>query len=264
MKAPILNTILGLTMLSLAACTTFAEGQVQDISLPTDTPAPATPTIVWFPPSDTPTVQILPTIKATLERKAGVGNILLSDDFSSSDAWNPAIADEAGVDVSQNRLTIAVQPGITAFRLRQGVPFSDFYAEITARPSLCRGTDDYGFLFRAPNNIAYYSFALTCNGTARVERVSVGTPRILQTAIPSSDVPTGAPGEVRLGVWAVGSEFRFFLNGRYQFSVTDKNYPAGAIGVFTHSAGNTPATVSFSDLVVRAVEYAPSLQTPQP
>ena len=264
MKAPILNTILGLAILSLAACSTFAEGQIQNVSLPTETPVPATQTIVWFPASVTPTAPPLPTIEATPEQKPGVGNILLSDDFSSAEMWNPALANEGGVDVSQNQLTIAVQPGVTAMRLRHDILFNNFYAEITARPSLCRDSDDYGFLFRAPKNIAYYSFALSCNGTVRVERNRVMTPHILHDAILSGDVPRGAPGEVRLGVWANGSEIRFFLNERYQFSVTDKNYLGGAIGVFARSVGNTPVTVSFSDLVVSAVDYQPPIQTSVP
>ena len=264
MKAPILNTILGLALLSLAACSTFAGGEIENVSLPTDTPVPATPTIIWFPASVTPTAPALPTIAATPDQKPGVGNILLSDDFSSAAIWNPALSDEGGVDVSQKQLTIAVQPGITAIRLRQDTPFNNFYAEITARLGLCRGADDYGLLFRAPKAIAYYSFALSCNGTARVERISVGTPHILQDAILSGDVPRGAPGEVRLGIWANGSEFRFFLNDRYQFSVNDKNYPAGAIGVFARAAGSTPVTVSFSDLIVRSVDYQPPIQTRVP
>jgi hypothetical protein len=264
MIGQILKSLLGLIILLLAGCTSLAGGQIQNGTLPTETLAAATPTTVWFPASATPTTQSLPTTKPTPDQKPGVGNILLSDDFSSAPVWNPAAADEAGVDLSQNRLTIAVQPGVFASRLRQDGSFNDFYAEVTARPSLCRDADDYGFLFRAPNNVAYYSFTLSCNGTARVERLSVGKPHLLQAAIPSSDVPPGAPGMVRLGVWAVGSDLRFFLNERYQFSVTDKNYASGAIGVFVRSAGSTPVTVSFSELVVRAVDYAPSLQTPQP
>ena len=37
----------------------------------------------------------------------------------------------------------------------------------------------------------------------------------------SNDAPIGAPAQVKLGVWAVGREMRFFLNDHYQFSVLD-------------------------------------------
>lgn len=130
-------------------------------------------------------------------------------------------------------------------------------------PSLCRGADDYGLAFRA-SSVAYYRFAVACNGTTGAQRISLGSPRILQVPMLSADVPAGAPGDVRLGVWAVGSEFRFFLNGRYQFTATDSSYAAGGIGVFAQAAGDTPVTVSFSDLAVYEVGRAPAAISPTP
>jgi hypothetical protein len=190
--------------------------------------------------------------------KPGVGRVLLTDDFSAADDWNTAVSDHAAVVITGKGLTIAAQPRIAPVAaFRRGQVFDSLYAEIRARPSLCRDEDDYGLLFRAPNNIAYYRFAVACNGTAGVERISLGATRILHSPIPSADVPAGAPGEVRLGVWALGSEFRFFLNGRYQFTARDSSYAAGTIGVFAHAAGDTPVTVTFSDLVVYAVTGTP-------
>jgi hypothetical protein len=269
LKSPRLAVILGLLgvillVTILAACSTFAESQIQNIAPSTITPLPPSPTIIWFPLSATPTLQALPTKMATPEQKPGVGGFVLSDSFSSADVWNTAVSDLASVDVSNNQLTIAVQPGISDFSMRQNVTFNDFYAEITAQPRLCRGTDEYGLLFRAPNNVAYYRYVILCDGKVRVDRFSIKTPHLLLPAISSADVPPGAPGEVRLGVWAAGSEFHFFLNDHYQFSVSDKNYPAGAIGVFVQSTGDTPVTVSFSDLEIYDVTYIQPTTTPHP
>ncbi len=190
--------------------------------------------------------------------KPGVGGLVLTDDFSSPKGWNVASSKQASVAVEANRLTIAVQPGIApVVSFRIGQVFGDMYAEITAQTSLCRGADDYGMVFRAPNNVAYYRFGLACNGTAEADRISLSSDRVLQAPTASGDVPPGAPGQVRLGVWAAGQEFRFFLNGRYQFSAVDKSYPAGAIGVYAHAAGTSPVTVTFSDLAVYSVTYQP-------
>jgi hypothetical protein len=249
---------------TFAACTTFTESPVQNTALATDPPPPPSPTIIWFPLSVTPTPQVQPTKKATPQQKSGVGGILLFDNFTSAAVWNTAVSDLASVDVSNNQLTIAVQPGISDFSMRQNVTFTAFYAEVTAQPSLCRGADQYGLLFRAPNNVAYYRYVIACDGSVRVDRLSVKTPHLLLPAIPSADVPPGAPGEVRLGVWAAGSEFHFFLNDHYQFSVSDRNYPSGAIGVFAQSTGDTPVTVTFSDLKIYDVSYIPPITTPQP
>ena len=257
-----LASLIGLAA-ALTSCASVADTSVIEQPAPTDTPLPS-PTVLWFPPTATATPQTFPTQAPTPDQKPGVGNAIFTDDFSSPILWNTAASDQATVDVSRNRLTIAVHPGIYMLSMRQGVTLSNFYAEITAKTSLCQGKDDYGMLFRAPNNVAYYRFALSCDGTARVERVSVGTRAPLQPPMPSGDVPPGAPGEVRIGVWAVGSEMRFFLNGRYQFTVTDVNYRSGALGVFARAAGNTPVTVTFSDLVVYDVNYINPTKTPKP
>jgi len=201
-------------------------------STATETPLPS-PTLVWFPPSATPSPQALATQIPTPEQKPGIGAITLTDDFSSPDLWNIASSDEGSAAINDNQLTLAVGPGVSINSLRQELVLSDFYAELTASPSLCKGQDEYGLLVRA-SAVAYYRLALVCNGTLRLDRVSRNSHQLLQAAIPSGDAPTGAPGNVRMGVWAVGSDLRFFLNGRYQFSVNDKNYPSGTIGVFAH------------------------------
>jgi len=235
---------------------------VLEAATATNTPSPSA-TILWFPPSATPTPLFIPTRAPTPERRPGVGEVLLRDNFSSAELWNTVASPQATVEVSHGHLTIAVGPGAGTFSLRQGEVFTDFYAEVTAHLNLCRGEDDYGLLVRA-SAVSAYRFALSCNGTTRAERVSVRTRLPLHPPVLSADAPPGAPAEVRLGVWAVGAELRFFLNGRYQFSLHDKSYPSGTLGVFARALGKTPVTVTFSDLVVYAVNYSPPLPTQSP
>ncbi len=242
--------------LLLSACTALPP---PDLSVTPPEPSPSlppSPTIVWFPPSATPSPQIFPTQAPTPEKKPGIGNVILTDDFSLPDEWTLAASNEGSAAISRNLLTLAVQPGIYMVSLRKDEILANFYAEITARPSLCRGQDEYGLLVRA-NAVAYYRFVLLCDGTERAERASTRSRDLLQPAMPSGDVPPGSPGEVRIGIWAYGPDLHFFLNGRYQFSITDRNYASGTLGVFAHSVGDTPVTVTFSDLVVYALTYQP-------
>ncbi len=225
---------------------------------PTETPLP-TATINWFPPSATPTLKTFSTKAPTPEMRPGLGTELITDDFSSSAKWDIAASNEASANIKNNRLTLSVQSEVYMLSLRNDLVLTDYYAEITARPSLCRAEDSYGLLVRASAS-NYYRFALSCNGTARAERISGGTRLILQQPLPSGDVPPGAPGEVRIGVWAVGREMRLFLNGRYQFSINDPSFPSGSLGVFVRSVGETAAVVSFSDLTVQSIDYV--LPTP--
>jgi hypothetical protein len=249
--------------LLLAACSpTGLEAVTATPRPPTPTPL-QTPTIVWFPPTATPTPPPIRTLPPTPDMLTGLGTLIASDDFTDPDEWDTAVSDEGSASVSRERLTLAVQPGVYMVSLQRQMVLGNFYAEITARPSLCRGADEYGFLVRA-SATTYYRFSLTCNGQARAERISVSKRYILHEPVMSGDVPPGAPGEVRIGVWAAGSELRLFLNGRFQFSFTDKNISSGSVGVFARAVGETPVTVTFSDLDVRSVEYFPPTRTPAP
>lgn len=258
------RTIVLLAMTFLTSCSALDAWNITPTPvIPTETPLP-TATINWFPPSATPTPRTFSTPLPTPELRPGLGDVLIEDDFSDPSLWDLAASNQASSTVDENRLTIAVQSGVSMLSLRNDLVLANYYAEITARPSLCRGEDNYGMLVRASGSASYYRIVLACNGTVRVERLINGARLVLQQPLPSADAPPGAPGEVRIGVWAVGREMRIFLNGRYQFSINDPNIPSGSIGVFVRSVGNTAAIVSFSDLSIRSVDYVLPTITPSP
>jgi hypothetical protein len=248
-------------LLSLAACLPMNLAQPTATPPPTETATP-TETIVWFPPSATATQLMVPTYTGTPEMNPGVGRVMLKDDFSDDEVWDIAQSESGSAAISRNRLTLAVQPGYYLASMRRELPLSDFYAEITARPSLCRGEDSYGLVVRGVGS-SFYRFVLACNGQIRAERITGGTKLPIQEPVPSGDAP-GAPGEVRIGIWAVGSEMRLFLNGRYQFTVIEPTFPSGALGVFVRSTGDMPVAVTFSDLAVYEVDYTLPTKTPIP
>jgi len=248
-------------MTLLTACLPLNSTSPTSTPLPMDTLSP-TPTIIWFPASATPTLLAFPTYTSTPEMSPGIGAITLSDDFSDDSVWDTAVSNHGSAAIGRNRLTLAVQPGVYLASMRREVTLRNFYAEITARPSLCRGEDNYGLIVRGIGS-SFYRFVLACNGQVRVERISGGVRLPIQEPVPSGDAP-GAPGEVRIGLWAVGSDMRLFLNGRYQFSVIEKTFPSGALGVFARSVGDTPLSVTFSDLTVYEVDYIPPTRTPLP
>lgn len=248
----------------LSACSTLEYAPTAEAATSTATETPfLTPTRVWFPPSATSAAQSFATFTATPEMRPGLGETNLRDSFSDADVWDTATSDQGSASVERSRLTLAVQSEVYLISLRRYLDVSNFYAEITARPNLCRGDDDYGILIRA-NAVAYYRFALTCNGMAHAERVRFNNIQVLQKPVASGDVPPGAPGEVRIGVWAVGTEMRLFLNGRFQFAVNDPSYAGGTIGLFARSSGDTPVTVNFTDLTVQEVNFSLPTRTPLP
>ena len=255
----IISLLLAMTL--VAGCLPLGPLPPTETPVPTDTPVP-TETIVWFPPSATPTLLAFPTYTGTPEMGPGIGARFLSDDFSDDSVWDTATSDSGSAAIGMNRLSIAVQPGYYLSSMRRELPLSDFYAEITARPSLCREDDNYGVLVRGVGS-SFYRFVLTCNGQIRAERISGGTRLPIYEPVPSGDAPH-PPGEVRIGIWAVGDQMRLFLNDRFQFSVSDPKFPIGAFGVYVRSAGDEPVSVTFSDFDVYDVNYTLPTKTPIP
>jgi hypothetical protein len=193
----------------------------------------------------------------------GIGAATVSDDFANEKLWDTAVSNQGSAAIANNRLSLAVQPGIYLVSIRHDLTVGDFYAEITARPSLCRGDDSYGIIIRTIGKASFYRFTLNCNGQIYADRVSGGVKLQMQEPVPSGDAPR-PPGEVRIGMWAVGSEMRLFLNGRYQFSISDKQFPSGGFGVFARSAGDELVSVTFSDFKVYKVDYVLPTKTPIP
>ena len=214
------------------------------------------------PTSATATLLAVPTYTGTPEISPGIGEATLSDDFSDPSLWDTAVSDQGSAAIRQNRLSLAVQPGVYLVSMRHDLTARDFYAELTARPSLCRGDDSYGILVRKAGQ-SFYRFSLSCSGQILAERIRGGVKLQLQEPILSGDAPR-PPAEARIGIWAVGGEMRLFLNGRFQFSVNEGTLPSGELGVFVKSAGNDPVSVTFSDFKVYSVDYVPPTRTPIP
>jgi hypothetical protein len=137
--------------------------------------------------------------------------------------------------------------------IREEPIFTNFYLEVTAQTSLCRNLDEYGVLFRVSPAMDYYRFSLSCNGQVRLDRISGGNASSPQPWVLSGSVPPGAPGSALIGVSAVGSQMRFFVNGQFQFSIQDPLLTSGGVGVFARSTEKMAVTVNYSDLVIYEV-----------
>jgi hypothetical protein len=253
--------VLLLLAMTVSGCLPFDTRYPEEVIVMTGTAIPTpTATIVWFPPSATPTALAVPSHTGTPEMSPGISDVTTTDDFEDDSPWDTAKSDNGSAVIGNNRLSLAVQPGYYLSSMRRELFMSDFYAEITARPSLCRGDDNYGIIVRGVGSY-FYRFVLTCSGEIRAERINGGTRLPIHEQVPSGDAPR-PPGEVRIGMWAVGSEMRLFLNGRFQFSVSEPTFPSGGFGVFARSTGDDPVSVTFSDFKVYDVDYVPPTRTP--
>ena len=242
-----------------SSCTASPTVEVFSIATQAGPTATITPTIVWFPPTATPTAFPTPVITPTADMRPTLGRILLEDDFSDPNSWTSSQSADGSVALGLNELTIAIgEMNAYLYSLRQEPPFTDFYLEITANTSLCHGLDEYGVLFRVSPNIDYYRFSLSCNGQMRLDRIVDGKASSPQPWLMSGAVPPGAPSSARIGIAALGDALSFFVNGRYQFSVHDPLLTSGGLGVFARSANEMAVTVNFTDLVVSEILSSPA------
>jgi hypothetical protein len=242
----------------MAACNTLAAPVTAIPSItPTLTQVPAltpTETVVWFPP--TPTFTPFPTrmVTPTVDLRPGIGDLLLEDNFNDPDAWELERNEQGSIALGKNELTIAIgKQKVYLSTLRRRTDLSNFYLEITASPSMCRGQDEYGLLLRATGKNNFYRFSVSCDGQARLDRLSGAEASSPQPWVLSGAIPPGAPSVSQLAVWAQGSEMRFFVNDEYLFTVRDPLFPSGTLGVFVRSTGEQAVTVNFSKLVVKKI-----------
>ena len=253
-KLFIFGLILIISGLLLTGCSPannlVEENPFRFTKTPTQT-VTSTKTVLWFPPTNTPTPFFTRTMIPTANRKPGVGELFLVDIFSSQGSWSITQKEYGSTAIANQELSIVLsESGKSLASIRSEPVLDDYYLEITASPSLCRQNDTYGVLLRAEEENLYYRFALNCNGMMRLDRVKNGYYSILQDWIPSGQVPVGSPVSLKLGVWAYKDELRFFINDYYQFSMNNLIWLSGQIGVFARSESETTLSVSFSDLNV--------------
>lgn len=250
-------------ILLAAACTAASPA----VETPTATAPPQvllspSPTIVWFPPTATPTFAPTPAVTPLPEAPPEKGELLFEDDFTSGKGWQTFQTSSGSAAYGNGTLSLAISSGKTSLvSSRSGAMPDSYYLEISASPSLCRGADNYGLLLRTNSDRDYYRWIITCEGSLRLERLQNGFPAVLKDWTPA----VARPGADRLGVWLSGSEMKFYIDDLLQFSARDPLYTSGGIAVFARSSGENAITVNFSNLkVFRAGSQASPAGSPTP
>lgn len=261
--------IFGMLLLGVgaSACTSAAAVEETPLISPTSLPgATLTPTIDWFPATPTATMRPTEIILPTATPALALGAELLRDNFSSDGQWATFRTAAGSASYGKERFTLAVsaKEGYLV-SLRDAPELNDFYLEITASPSLCRGTDSYGLFFRSGGEGYGYRWVITCDGRTRLERVRDFHASLVEDWVGSPFILPGSPVTLRLGAWMSGAEMRFYVEGVEVFRTREPLYASGLIGLFARASGNTSVTVSFSDLVVYGIDSAAlPTRTPYP
>ncbi len=255
MRGWYLSAIVVLMMGFLSACIAPTE---EPTPLPPTETATITPTVTatidWFPATATPTPRPTQVIEPTPEMRPGVGSLLVDDLISTGSQWQTGRFSAGNITLVNDSLTIAIQqPKASLLSLETKNILRNFYLETNVNIGLCKSNDVYGLVVRAISEYNYYRFLVDCQGYARAERVRDGATTLMQDWTPTG-LPPGAPLDVSLGIWVVGSEMRLFANNAYIFSVKDPVFTEGTVGIFARADGDSPVTVRFSEMTVSSVE----------
>jgi hypothetical protein len=210
--------------------------------------------VIWFPPTATATPFPTQVISPTQALQSPVGELLFSDDFSDPSVWQLGQTASTSVALGNQALTLALDlPDGYLYTLRNTPTMGDFYLEVTAGPSLCRDSDEYGLLLRVSSSLDFYRFSLFCDGHIRLDKYYQGKASSPYPKTLSGFIPPGAPSSTRLAVWAKGKEMRYYANDQHLFTIKDPSLLSGSLGFFIRSAGENAVTVSFSDLSVSRI-----------
>lgn len=259
-------SISALFILLLTGCSSVMQQPVYSTQTPTITPSPSI-TIIWFPATSTATTVPTRQPEPTENLHPSVSDLLIRDDFSQTSLWSTQSEPGGKIVYEENALTLAVQePKTYVASIFSSQDFDNASVEITSNVTLCKMQDSYGFLVRASNGMNGYRFLVNCQGQVKLEVLKMGKPSTLVDWMQSGQVLPGSPYQLRLRVWMVKNELRFFLNDVFQFSTRDAIYSSGKIGIFARQAADTPITVSFSNLTIRSIDadYVLPKATPKP
>ncbi|NPV56036.1 MAG: hypothetical protein HPY76_05080, partial [Anaerolineae bacterium] len=128
-----LMIILPLLILAAGCAPIRSDGAFES---PTPSPAPSlTSSIVWFPPTKTPTPYKTPTTQPTEERRPAIDELVYEDDFRRQGNWQIGQLGSGMVSYDPAALVLAVSaPKGSLVTENKELILQDFYLEITASP----------------------------------------------------------------------------------------------------------------------------------
>lgn len=227
-------------------------------------PRPASPT--WSVSTRAPTVTLSPVLTPTAAASTpdptlGLGDVVYEDPLDGSSEWEWR-SETAGAifSIASGQLNAVIPQRDAGPQAALGpvVAVGDQQVRVTARAHLCYERDEYGLMFHASRTASgrynAYLFKLTCGGLARVERLlNSQTADVLADWTPSPAIVPRAPAENTLMVWMAEGQFHFYVNDKYVFSALDRSYAEGTYGFYVRDRTAGGMSLSFLNLVARAV-----------
>lgn len=251
-KKQLFPFILLFLSLLLSSCLSLPE--IASTQIPTLSPTPPTvkdtptPTIEWFPATETPIpTQNLPTSSPT---PALQGTILLEDNFDQPSFWDIGSSNLANSTIENNKLTLSVNQPSKIVSMRNQPILSDFRMDLMVGAKICGQDASYGIMFRSSNPSNYYRVVIRCDKTIEIERVLNGNINHIMETIYNPLIPTNLSETAKISIIADGATIDVYVNRLKMISITDKYHSSGNIGFFAQTSGTQPMTANFSNLSI--------------
>jgi hypothetical protein len=193
-------------------------------------------------PSATATIISTPNIQPTATSPAGdprssLGSPTWKDTFQNSKSWgleSPYDDGNTRVEILNNSIvfTSANAKGWHGWRMSYLKP-RNFYLEATIQIKTCSGNDQYGLIFRSPDNASGYWMGATCDGHFYLQTGDGGTFTDLIKSKTNDAIQPGSNQTNRLGVMIKDDSITLYANGKLLDQVTDTTFSnAGTFGLF--------------------------------
>jgi len=233
--------------------------------LPTTTPSPEpSETPVWFPATATRTPPPpRATSTATPEVRPVSNDVVWQDQFLFDDNWDIVSLSDRSAQVGGQALTLALKNYRgSLYSFTRAILPNNYYLTLTIAPSLCRGQDQYGVVFRSQTPQEFYRLNFLCDGTLRLELVRGDSVVRLAETMNSPQLFAGPTASIQLALWVHDEGVKVYVNDVLQLEYYRLQWFTGGFGVFVRSTGEYSLTVSSSNLVVRESAAMPPPPVP--
>ena len=237
------ETIIPTDEIGQLATSTPVEGFINTpASLPLDGPISTSPTVA-SQPDVTPTAVPGDPVK-------DLGAPTWKDTFDSGDNWPMGVDEYVDLKTSSGSLMMTGRLMKNGWRLsnQQAV---NFYLELTGKMAACKGSDNFGLIFRVPNATMAdrgYLFGISCDGKYALRKWDIDKMSNIINWTVAPTILVGSNQVNRLGVMARGNELKLFVNGKLVNTVTDQSFGHGYFGLYIGPKETTFLTSNLEEI----------------
>ncbi|MEK6222651.1 MAG: hypothetical protein N2D54_10445 [Chloroflexota bacterium] len=256
----IVETMVAETLQSKSIDNTAAATEMPQ-SQPTLAPAEATATETTLPtaslePTATltpvPTATSVPTLSPS-DPKTTLGSPDETENFSNGNSWYLYSDATAKADVKDGRFFYSMLTPNFGAEWTVTVPRSkNYYIEVESEiTSDCTGKDNYGFMFRVPNDStnAGYLFGFSCDGKYRLLNWDGSNFNTLDGWAASSEINPGKNKTNRIGAKVEDSVISLYANGVKIATINNNKHKGTRYGFYIHSVETDNFTAAFDNLL---------------